>query len=109
MAPIILFSILLGWLSYWIIKLPATIKGESPVNTLRDFFSANWKEFILSIIGIVLLCIGGDEIPQDWGKINGPITAFIAGGSIPSMFMNFLALIKGLKKSPPANDIHGAP
>lgn len=82
---------LLGFFAYWFSKVPATLKDDSPISTVRDFFKANWKEFVLSVVGLVLLCFGGSDIPEDWGKIDGPITAFIAGGSIPSMFMNVMA------------------
>jgi len=89
----IIFSILLGFISYWAVKIPATIQGRNPINTLTDFLHANMKELFLSIIGVCFLFIAGDQIPAAWGKIDGPVTAFLAGGSIPSMFMNFLGLL----------------
>jgi Zn-dependent protease len=88
-----IFFIILGWASYWIVKVPSTIKGENPIKSAGDFFVLSWKEFVLSIFGILILIFGGEEIPKEWGKISGPVTAFIAGGAIPSIFMNFMNLI----------------
>ena len=91
-------SILLGFIAYWAVKIPATIQGRNPINTLADFLQANMKELFLSVIGVSFLFVAGDQIPATWGKIDGPVTAFLAGGSIPSMFMNFLGLINPQKK-----------
>lgn len=85
--------VLLGFLSYWLVKLRATIVGPSRINSIIGFFHTNIIEVLLSAVGVVFLLIGGDSIPQEWGKIDSPLTAFIAGGSIPSMFMNFLSMI----------------
>jgi hypothetical protein len=92
MTTITIVCIFLGWLSYWIVKAPATIKGESPINSFNEFFSTNWQEFFISIIGVALLAIGADDLPAEWGKITGPFTAFLAGGSIPSIVMNAVRL-----------------
>jgi hypothetical protein len=85
--------VLLGFLSYWLVKLRATIVGQSRIKSIKAFFENNIIEVFISSVGIVFLLIGGDSIPQEWGKIDTPLTAFIAGGSIPSMFMNFLSMI----------------
>jgi hypothetical protein len=85
--------VLLGFLSYWLVKLRATIVGPSRIKSIKAFFENNIIEVFISSVGIVFLLIGGDSIPQEWGKIDTPLTAFIAGGSIPSMFMNFLSMI----------------
>jgi uncharacterized membrane protein len=89
---LILF-VLLGFVTYWVVKIPGTIRSKSPINTIAAFLHENVKELILSIIGLCVLILAGNDIPTEWGKIDGPITAFIAGGSIPSMFMNFTALL----------------
>jgi hypothetical protein len=85
--------VILGFVSYWLIKIRGTIVGTSRINSIIGFFHTNIIEILLSAVGVVFLLIGGDSIPPDFGKIDTPLTAFIAGGSIPSMFMNFLHMI----------------
>ena len=82
-----------GWLSYWVIKVPATIKGSSPISTFKEFLAANWKEIFLSVIGLLMVLLGGDGIPEAFGKITGPLTAYAVGGGIPSITMNFSGLL----------------
>ena len=94
MPVTLIFCTILGLLSYWIVKVPATINGSTPINTVRDFFGENWKQIALSIIGVTLVCVGGNEIPESWGKITGPFPAFILGGSMPSIIMNTTDLFK---------------
>jgi hypothetical protein len=94
MSALLILCIALGLISYWIVKVPAVIHGVSAINTVKDFFRANWKECLLSAIGAILLCVAGNDIPESWGKITGPVTAFIAGGSLPSMIMNLTGLFK---------------
>lgn len=92
MTATIILCLILGWLAYWIAKVPSTIVGSSAVNTVRDFYTENWKPFFVSLIGLVFVCIAGGDIPEDWGKITGPFPALVLGGSIPSIFMNLFPL-----------------
>lgn len=92
MTPIIILFVVCGWLSYWVVKVPGTIKGSSPVESVGDFFKSNWKEIFFAFIGLLMVLLGGDDIPETFGKITGPMTAYFVGGGIPSITMNFSAL-----------------
>lgn len=92
MTGTIIICICIGWLSYWIAKVPSTIIGSSPVNTVKDFFTENWKPFTVSLLGLLFVCLAGNDIPESWGKISGPFPALTLGGAIPSIFMNLFPL-----------------
>jgi len=92
MSTLLVSFTLLGFFTYWVVKAKAVINSSSPIVNLKEFAQANMFEFIISVIGVVVLMFAGDEIPQDWGKFDTPLAAFIAGGSIPSIFNNFIGM-----------------
>lgn len=93
----LVLCLIIGFLSYWAFKAPSTIVGDNPINTYAAFFNKNLREIFLSILGLAFVLVAGDQIPEDLGKINGPLPAFILGGSIPSIFMNTVGLFTSLK------------
>lgn len=93
LQPLLIYAMVIGWFAYWIVKAPSSIVGTSPVNTFREFLADSWKTILLSGMGISLVCLGANDfLPSTWGKIDSPYTAFITGGSMPSIIMDVLPL-----------------
>ena len=94
MTLTIILFLIAGWLSYWLFKVPNTIIGSSAIDTQKKFWEENWKLLLLSVGGLLFVIFGGNDIPASWGKITGPYTAFITGGSIPSIIMNTFPVLQ---------------
>jgi hypothetical protein len=94
MTPTIILSIALGLIAYWLIKISGEIKSPTGARNCKEFFTSNWVNLCLSLIGAVILVLNGTTLPLDMGEIKGIIPAFVAGGSIPSMVNNVSALFK---------------
>lgn len=88
--------LLLGFSAYWLIKVRAAIVGTAPVKNCKEFLLTYMVEFFLSVVGVLLVVIGGDGLPDAIGKVDSPLSAFAVGGSIPSISMNVLGMF--LKK-----------
>jgi hypothetical protein len=89
MTVLQIIYLVLGFFTYWVVKIPATLKGDNHVNTLKDFGADNFKEIILSVIGLVFLIFAGPAYPE-YINLTSPVTIFVSGGAIPSMFNNLI-------------------
>lgn len=94
MTTTIIEFLVAGWLSYWIFKVPNVIWGKTAIETQMQFWQENWKLFLLSLGGLLAMIFNGNAIPDTWGKINGPVPAFLTGGSIPSIVMNAIPVLQ---------------
>lgn len=82
----------LGLLTYWVVKFIGVKKADNPIRTVGAFFSANLGELLLSVIGIAFVILAGPALPPGYINLDTPVTAFISGGSIPSIINNVSAL-----------------
>lgn len=85
MTPVIIAFICSGWLSYWVVKIPSTIKGYSPITTVKEFLFINWKEIALSALVLAATIVEGGQ------QVNTPLAAIGIGLAIPSTAMNLFS------------------
>lgn len=93
MPTTLILFLLLGYFSYWIVKVNAAVVGSAPVADCKQFAKTYFLEFFFSLVGLAVVLVGGNEIPEQFGKISSPLTAIAVGGSIPSIAMNVFGLI----------------
>lgn len=89
----------MSYSAYWAIKILSAVFGDSPVNNCKEFARLYYREFIISLIALVLVADGGTDLPDAIGKITSPLSAVAVGGMLPSISMNvFAASIPWVKK-----------
>lgn len=97
MTTIQIIYLVLGFVSYWIVKAPAVIKdSHNSIHNFKEFVRDNFKEMILSIIGLLFMIFAGPSYPE-YLNLTSPVTIFISGGAIPSMFNNLIAALSKKK------------
>ena len=91
MTTTLITFVAIGFLSYWLLKLGSELKAKgTSINSAKDFFASNWIEIIISSFGVLIIAFGGDSLSESIGNITNPLTAFIAGGAVPSMVKNIV-------------------
>lgn len=91
--------LILGLLSYWVTKFFIYKEDEkNPINNAGQFFSYNAKELIFSLIALIFVFVAKAYLQENhYIDLSNPISAFIAGGTLPSMINNFSLLVKNPK------------